>query len=501
MYIGQTYLINFSNGGLTPLKNESILKPTQMIECRNFDLQGNTRMVRGGTKLINKEPVSDSPRIMNMFDFTTYIVFATSNGYFYKGVNQAIGSNLGTSKPTSIEKFGNKIFICNGNVAPYYWDGGAGNIVAMPSIPSSWAPGNYPGQFIAHGKGNSLRLWAVDFATTPFNVFASKNGDPFSFGDEDCVVLVINTGDLYGIVAGVVFQDNLILFGRRKAYIVDDSATNPAYWGYFESPWEGGTISWRTLVKTPNDIISMTEDFDIYSVSAASQYGDYQTASLLQGTGLKEWMRENLEESYITQFHGIYDPILRAVRFFVVRKDKQEIDTCLLYFIDRPLTEAWVIHDASELSASGYNASCSALIYAGSGDFHIWTGDYDGSFWKLNDDDKQDGSSGFESTFTSPSSPLEAPRSMKRFDKLYFDIEVFSSIQGEIKITPIIDRVQYGAFTIVATEGRKFYEIPLGYLGYELKFKVSSNVSGFNYAVHQAMVDFKPLTNKPQLEQ
>ena len=73
MYIGQTYLINFSNGGLTPLKNESILKPTQMIECRNFDLQGNTRIVRGGTKLINEEPVSDSPRIMNMFDFTTYI--------------------------------------------------------------------------------------------------------------------------------------------------------------------------------------------------------------------------------------------------------------------------------------------------------------------------------------------------------------------------------------------------------------------------------------------
>jgi hypothetical protein len=222
---------------------------------------------------------------------------------------------------------------------------------------------------------------------------------------------------------------------------------------------------------------------------------------MLQGTGIKEWMRENLNDTYITDFHGIYDPILRAVRFFVVSKNSQTIDTCLIHFIDRPLPESWAIQDASGNSASGYNASCSSLIYAGAGDYQIWTGDYKGNFWKLNDDAKADGTSSFESTFTSPSSPLETPRSMKRFDKLYFDIEVFSSIPGEIKITPIIDRVQYGAFTIVATEGRKFYEIPLGYLGYELKFKVSSNVSGFNYAVHQAMVDFKPLTNKPQLEQ
>jgi len=499
MYTGQTYYINFGTGGFTPIKNESILNPSQMMECRNFDLHNNTRRVRGGTKLVNETPVSGAPRIMAMYDFTTYIVFAASNGKVYKGVAQEIGSGLGTNKPTCIEKFGNKVFITNTNVAPYYWDGGAGNIVAMPAIPTSWTSGNYPGQFIAHGKGNSLRLWAVDFATTPFSVFASKNGDPLAFGDDDCVVLVINTGDLYGIVGGIVFQDNLILFGRRKAYIIDDSAANSAYWGYYEAPWEGGTISWRTLVKTPNDIIAMTEDFDIYSVSAANQYGDYQTASMLQGTGIKEWMRENLNDTYITDFHGIYDPILRAVRFFVVSKNSQTIDTCLIHFIDRPLPESWAIQDASGNSASGYNASCSSLIYAGAGDYQIWTGDYNGNFWKLNDGTKADGSSSFESTFTSPSSPLESPRIKKRFDRLYIDIENFSDNQGEITLTPIVDGVQYASTKLIATTGKRFYEIPMGITGYEIKYKVSANVAQLDYAVHQAMIDFKQLTSKPQL--
>lgn len=515
-YRGKTFQIPCSKGGFNYNENTDMIDPTMFVSpSKNINLHRNGRSKRGGTAKVNETAVSSSPRIVGLFDFkltgSSFQVFATADGKLWQNSTTTIKTGLSTANKFAFEVFGNELYVCDGDTTPQTWDGAAAGTSNLTTPPSDWTGSEQPIQMIAHGRQASRRMWAIYSNAVYYS--ALGDGKDFSTASGGGKI-PINTGDAVGLVGGVEFGDRLIVFSRDKAFIIDDSAFDTANWGYSPAQWNGGVPHWRLIVKVPNDIICMSEDGDIYSVVAAegNPYGDYKQASLARPAFIDNWIRENLKLSSIDDFHAVYDPILRAIKFFVVRTGQTEVDTALVYFIDRPVDEAWVIHD-NQNSASGYNASCSALVRTAVGAYSVYTGDYDGFLWKLEQTTKSDAGSAYYGGFKTPSLTFDNPRVRKHYRRGY----VIAKTQGNynLSVNVWIDGVAQTATTVSLSGsggvldtdlldsfvlgGTEFIDryFDLGYYGRRIQLEFYNNGAGQDFFVSQILIDHKTLGALP----
>lgn len=433
-YSGKTYRVPCDRGGLNYNQNIDLVPPEMFVTpSRNINLHQGGRGKRGGTSKVNSSAIAGTPRILGGFDFqlpgTSYQVFLGNNGSLYKDTSATIKTGMsGTNKP-SFDVFGSELYVCDGDTTPQTWDGSAGSTSNITTPSGDWSTLNQPFQVIAHGRGASRRMWYLYGSAVYYSSLA--DGKVVSGGTSGKIT--INVPDGFGLVGGVEFQDRLIVFSRNKAYIIDDSSTDTADWGYEAAAWAGGVAHWRLIVKTPNDLILMNDEGEVYSITAVQSYGDYKQASLARPAFIDNYIRENIKLSAIDDFHASYDPELRAIKFFVMRNGQSQIDTALVYFIDRPPQEGWAIHD-NQSSASGYKASCSFPVRVSTGDNLIYTGDYSGFLWKLEQSQRADDGVGYYGGFRVPNLPFDNPRVKKHYKRGYVVIRTQGSYDLEVRI-------------------------------------------------------------------
>jgi hypothetical protein len=413
---GLIHLTPCEQGGMNHSLNIDAIPPVAMVHpTRNLNLHEGGRTTRGGTSKINATAISDAPQIMGIYDFIKQggvqnIVLLCADGKLYKSsdLTTALHTFATSNKYPHFEIFEDTLFVCNGANRPQTWDGLASSTSNITSIPTDWTGTNHPIQLIAHGKGNSRRLWAI----LSSGVYASALGNGNDFSNANVIYLPIESES--GLIGGVEWGDRLIVFSKNKAFIIDDEDTNTANWGYYTAQWNGGAANFKLIIKTINDIVGMSEDGEIYSIGAVQDYGDYKKASLLRPSFMNRWIKENVNLTRISQFHGVFDPILNALKIFVVRAGKTTVDTALLYYINRPVDEAWMVHDAI---AGGYLASCSGIVLKGTGNYKCYTGDYAGFLWELETNNANDGGLAFYNGFTMPYMAFGNSRLTKYFQK------------------------------------------------------------------------------------
>lgn len=508
-YAGNTFGIPFSRGGVNNSINYDDFPANDMLPTsRNFNLVQGGRRKRGGTTRVSGE-LDSGVRIYGMFDYlkpggTQYTVFATSTKIWQCadptwGTPGTIKTSWTASKYVWFSQFQQEVYACNGVDMPVLW-AGSGQSSALAGTPTDWDTVNSkPKYMVTHGRGESERNWAFGCAATPYTLYISPNDDGDDFSDANVILLPIDTKDGYGIVGGIVFQDKFMAFGKTQTYIVDDADALTANWGYYAAAWEGGAIGQKMIVKTPNDIHVMSEDLDVYSVMAAERYSDYKAASLARPAHIDQWLRDNVETAYLDDFHGIYDPKLRAVRWFIVRSGQTTSDTCLLYFIDRPPNEAWMIHN-SDAAASGYFASCSTLKRIALGDYQIYTGDYSGYIWKLEQSSKLDNAKKYTAQFKSAPTPFNDSETSinARIPKDFKRGRLGMTPQGTetASIAWWVDGVAGTTRAITAVAGVYDYEFELGAKGRRFQYQVLSSASNSDSFFSNVLIDYKPLGKK-----
>jgi hypothetical protein len=406
-YRGEHFRIQCGKGGLGYNPNIDEVTPSEMQPpTRNLNLVNNGRENRGGTSHVNAGAYSGTPQIVGLYHFlmlgNDYVVACCKDGKIYRDGSNTIHPALQTTDEQywDFEVFDDELYMVNGKNTPLKWTG-SGNAAALTSIPTDWTGSNYPQWIVRHGRGASERLWYGGCPTvTPWTVYASENADGDAVSDSSVVTIKINTGDGYGITGATEFGDRLICFSKKRPYIVDDLDPTTANWGYDLAQWEGGVANFRLLCKTPNDIVCMQDDGEIYSVLSAEKYGDYRAASLTRKSYMHKWIAEYVNLQYVNKFHSVYDPYLRAIKFFIVRAGQTNVDTALVYFIDRPAEDAWMIH-GNWSNTSGYSASTSCLKRKTDGEHEVYTGDYSGEIWKLEQTNKNDENNAYYSGFRS----------------------------------------------------------------------------------------------------
>lgn len=523
-YSGQTYSVPFDRGGLTYNANIDMLSPTDMLPpSRNINLDEGGRRKRGGTTRRAYSDydaaISGTPQIMGMRYFrlingNDFVVVAANDGKVYSAHATTIkASGMSTTRFFDFETFENELYIVDGESTPEKWTG-AGNTAPVGDPAGDWVDGsNNPQWVVKHGRGNSERLWFGGCPTNPGRIYVSVDGDGDDISDANNIMIDIDTGDGFGIIGAVEFGDRLFGLGKNKVYIIDDLDVDTANWGYDAAQWEGGVGNFRCIVKTPNDVICMMEDGEIYSVLAAQQYGDYKAGSLVRPSFMHRYIKEFIDLSKFNQFHGVFDPYLRAIKYFVCRKGQTNNDAALVYFIDRPVNEAWIVHD-NQSYASGYDASAAGLVRVSAGVWTVFTGDYTGDIWKLEQANRSDNSLAYYGGFKTPNDPFGNPRSQKNYKRGW----VLTKPQGswDLSINYWVDGVVstsaqtislggiggvLGAFVLGTSVlgGNEIINKPfdIGKVGARIQYEIFNTTANQDFFVSRMMTDHKVLGGKP----
>ncbi len=509
-YAGKVFQIPCNKGGFSNNENIDLIDPTMFISpSRNINLHRNGREKRGGTTKINETAVSGAPRINGIFDFrltaTSYQVFGASDGKIYRDSTTVLKTGMSALNKFNFEVFGNELYVCDGATTPQTWDGAAASTSNITTPSADWSGSVQPFQMIAHGRGASRRMWALLGNAVYYSSLG--NGKVFSGGTSGKITLDVR--DTYGLVGGVEFGNRLMVFSRDQAFVINDESTDVAEWGYELAPWKGGAVHWRLIIKTPNDLAVFSEDGDIYSIAAVQDYGDYKQASLARPAFVDNWIRDNVDLAYIQDFHGVYDSTLRAIKFFVVRTGQTEIDTALVYFVDRGPEEGWAIHDNQNYD-SGYKASCSTYVRVSSGRYSIYTGDYDGFLWKLEQSSRSDNDNPYYGGFKLPHLTFENPRLSKHYRRCYviartegdYNLQVNVWVDGQFKTNGLIQLSGQGGVLdsfILDTDqlgGGEFLDrrLDLGYTGKRIQLEFFNSNAAQTFFISQVLVDFKPLS-------
>jgi len=517
-YIGNTYQLPFNRGGMSHNINMDLIDDKAMVHpSRNIDISHGGRQKRDGTALVydsaTKIGSSDS-QIMGLAEFRTYagdqfILAINDSGDIYSSSTNTIATGLTGEEWFDFEVMDDNVFITNTQNVPQTWDGLIAATCDITSPADDWTTaGDYPQQFVKHGRANSERLWGIGTPSYRYRVYASANGNGKSFASTDVVTVDIETGDGFGILGGAEFGDRLFCFGKNQTYVIDDSDLDSDYWGYYQAPWRGGVATWRLIEKTPNDVIAMAEDGTIYSVRMAEQYGDYKQASLVATSWMHEWIREYVRLAYIDHFHMKYDPVLRALKIFVVRNGRTQVNTALVYFVDRDPSEGWMIYDNQEHD-SGYSASVSALIRRGAGDYKIYTGDYDGRLWNLEVNSKNDNDNAYYAGFKTPHLTFGNSRQRKKFKRGWIvaqpkgnrDLNIDWWVDGQIQTRRTVSLQGSGALLgsfILGTDklgdaGIIKRSFQLGTIGERLQVEMFNDNADEDFYLSHSLIDFQPL--------
>ena len=514
-YSGKIIPIPCNKGGFQYPQSLDLLSDFGMVEAKNINLHEGGRQKRGGTTRRLASAVSGTPQITGLYLFSRSngnqdIIIGTSDGKIWDGddvTTTAITTGLATGQFFSFETFNDICYICNtANQVQKYT--GTGTTTALTTVPTDWGTTS-PRQLIKHGRGNSERLWAIGVTGHTRTIYVSVDGSD-DFSNTNVTTITINTPDKGGLMGGVVFGDRLIVFSKRHAYIIDDTDVNTANWGYEEAQWLGGVASWRLIIRVPNDILCVTDDGDVYSVSAVQQYGDYKAASLARPAFIDRWIRENtVLTSLDTKFHGVYDEEIRAVKIFVVRSGTTTVDTALVYFIDRAPEEAWVIHDSSATSA-GYRASAACQGIKSDGTKKTLTGDYAGWIWYLEDTSTySDSGSGYYSGFKLPPITFDSMKVDKRFDWLTivtkpegtFNLSIKTEVDEAYRDLDLLSLAGVGSLYGTGAFGTATYgstrilqgTVRTAAIGKRLSYEIFNNTAGQDFFISQLLIAYKTM--------
>lgn len=414
-YKGKTETVSCAKGGLTGATNVDDIPNYMMMDpSRNLVYEKGGRRKRGGSAHLYAAAYTGTPIILGLkyvcFDSgTSHLLAATDDGDIYRNDTAKINASaLGTLNPYSMEFGSNKVFIADGVNVPLVWTG-AGNAAAISEPSADFT--TYPVfQLLKHTRGLSERMCALNRR----GLFISSGSDMEKFVTGG-LYFYIYPGDGQGLTGMAEMGSEIIVFSKKRSWRLDDSSLTTTEWGLNGSQWEGGAASWRLIVKTVNDIICMQDDGEIYSVEAANTYGDYKRASITRDSWMHDWIKSNVDLSKIAAFHAKYDHELRAIRFFVIKLGGSTTpETCLLYYVDRPKADAWMIED-NPLYASGYNAHCSEIAPSATGGYVFYTGDNAGEIWKLNQTNRNDNSNGYYGGFKTPPDSFQYPEIKKHY--------------------------------------------------------------------------------------
>jgi hypothetical protein len=386
-YAGTQFRMPLTDTGFRDDRNTQLLPPTALLQpSANLNYHENGLSKRGGTAIQVHGMGQAGQGIFQFYTPTIQrLLFAAGGKVYQTSYANVLASGLSTSNPISFIQTSKYVFFCDGQNTPYYWDGIAATATQVTPA-ATWVSGpDQPFQMVNHtraGSGAGDRMWAV----TPDSLWYSDINNPIQFATGTAGQIPIDS--IGGLVGAFDLGGQLFAFSRTQTFLIADTDPTLTNWGYTNAIWEGGTASFRLIHKANNNIYFMTEDGLIYDLIGVLTTGGYNAVPLDRPAFVDKFIRDNVNLNNIENFHVSYDRKLRALKFFMQQGGSAN-NIALTYFIDKQPTSAWIVHNNTNFT-SGYNASCSTEVRVNPGNYQVWTMDYSGNIWGLEQTSRDD---------------------------------------------------------------------------------------------------------------
>ena len=527
-YQGGTIEIDLNIGGFNNNPNLDSLPPSVMTDLStNITLQDGGRRKRGGTAHVNSSTISGTPQIMKIHDYilttgTQFLMLAGNDGKVYKNFTDTIKTGLSTTNYYDMASMNDLLVFTDGASTLQTWDGAAGSSSNVSTLAPDWATDSlFPQQLVVHGRGLSQRMWTW---TTNNKLFGSAIFDADDWGAGNG--FISDTNQVFAsreggsLTAMYEFGDSLFICTNRNTYILQDSDSDISTWGFTLAQFNAGAAHWRVMARTPNDMLIMMDDGEIYSLVTVNAKGDYKASSITEPAFIDRWIRDNIDLTQIDKFHMCYDPKIRAVLVFMVKSGSSAVDICLPYFIDRPVDQAWGAPFENPDSNCGYDASVSSVVRVAAGDYRVRTGDNSTGFiWDLNQTTFGDNTNAYTAKVVLPTSGFGDNVNLKMFKRIVFTgfstsgddsdnlllaWDADGAVQAPQSVTfvglgPKVDEPHVIVDEVIVAGSNFHIEaiLDLGQPARRMGTHFSNSTVGDDFYVTSVQVDAKPLGRRP----
>lgn len=461
---------NLGNDGFNYNTNQADMSPGSMVgESYNFNLLPQSIRTRGGTKV--KLTLPSRAQVMALSPVVEsegidVILSINKDGKVYK--DSELIKELGPIVSANFLYWDESLILNTGTYIPQIWDPNDPDTTSdfpQNKMANDWIlDGSYPTVMLSYGKGESNRAWAFGSPTRPTTLYYSKILEDEGviphipdFNEDDAGFFYFGLPANEFITGIMDFGDHLLVFSQTKTFIIRNESEQTSTWSFTEAQWKGGTISQKTLVKHENDLISMASDGTAYSITAVMEYGDYKIASLTEAPAIDDYINDNIELAEFHNIHGLYDPNVRAIKFFCPSYGITYNNMALVYFVDKPILGGWSIHRNPDFQ-SGYDASCSITTKLNN-QYVVLTGDYFGRIWIHEQESLLDDTEFYPLKITTPWVSGNEPRSIKRFQNGWLEIVNSSPMDINIEIRSDIKRTEHDVKVDVTPTDIGIYDI------------------------------------------
>ena len=509
-YAGTQFRMPLNDTGFRDDRNVQLLPPTSLLtpSC-NVNYHENGLSKRGGNTIMVPGGGHPGTGIFQFLTPTINKMIFVSNGTAYQtNYSNILATGGSVTNPASFAQTSKYVFFADGQVTPQYWDGIAGSSSSVTPA-SSWT-GNMPFQMLRHtraGSGAGDRLWAV----TPDALWYSKLNTPTDFLNGDAGSIPIDS--IGGLVGAADLGGQLFAFSKTQSFFISDTDASISNWGYINAIWEGGVGSFRLLGHGNNNLYLMTEDGFIYDLIGVLTTGGYNAVPLNRPAFVDKFIRDNVNLGNIQNFHVSYDRKLRALKFFM-QEGGSTNNIALTYFIDKPPTSAWIVHNNTAYP-SGYNASCSCEVRVSAGNYQIWTMDYNGAIWGLEQTSRDDNGNPYPVVVKTKAQDLNQPRNNKHWLAMAIRGEASGPVNFTLYPTSEGQAYQSQTFTLngsgatfdsatfdtstFATDSLSLAPVDLGLYGRDLQLQFVEQEVGTDWFMAEITYMVKPLGIKVAL--
>lgn len=428
------------NGSFNANENlEQIPEEDLTLESRNINTHNGGAEPRGGTAIIGSA-ISGNPECLGIGQMenatgSRFLYFVGNDGTIYRNGSALTGAGTGLSTTARriLTPTAGLMFICSGVESVKVDTGSA--IANISSASADWTGTSHPKQIVLHDRNASRRGFAFGVPGLGKNIYYSASGSLQDYAGAGSGTLVADFQDGAGASCGVELGQDLLALGRQETFFIDDSSSTVANWGVYRAPWRGGVAHAGLVISAANTVFCMMEDGNIYNLQRAQELRDVRLASITRPFYIHNWIRENVDLTKIAQFHCAWDPQIQAIKWFMVRLGQNQVDICLVYY---PFENKWAPpHDGYDNDLSGYRASASCTVLESTGEYRLYTGDYTGRTWSLEEANKSDNGEAYQKVIGKPISDSKYPRNRKRYTTAL--LNYVSRGNYILTVEPIID--------------------------------------------------------------
>ena len=331
-YRGLVVELPLGPDGLTGTKNQSQVRPTQLIKAPNITYENGTLQKEPGSTKYNAAAITGAPTIMAGWDWfpaagVQRMIVVTSAGAVLRddgsgtfATTLTSGLSLSGSVPFFVEAGkeaqanNRKLFLLTGlnQVQVLSGDGVAMTPLATP--PADWAAGAFPKAGVIHES----RFWGFlghrAYASRPdnhedFTIDASAN---------TAVQLAVYPGEGEEIIAAFVFGPFIIVGKRPQGiYLIDTSSPTVANWKVKRLTRQIGFASPQAFAIIDGDVIIMDVSGELFALSVFSELVDVRPRSLTEAAEFSPFLRDNTNPAHYSKVTGIYYAAKRQAWFAV----------------------------------------------------------------------------------------------------------------------------------------------------------------------------------------